>query len=351
MWTRPSSSTRPPTWPSTDAAPVARPHDQVDALLHAYYRHVAPEDIVDRSDVDVYGALASHYKLALDRPQGTAQVRVFTPDAERARLVRERSLRRRGRRRRHAVPRRLADHGAVPAAARRARGHPPAASTCVRDIAGALQSVRPGRGRLEHAGGRGGPRVVDARRDRPDPRGRRPRGDRRPRPAGAARRARGGRGLGQDARPGRRRRRRAQRATRRPLDAEEVAAGRASCSSGSPTTTSRSSATASTASSARATTTYLRAIPGTGLGILRADQEMSESFGRLPETVKAKAREKTLLVLTKANSRSTVHRPAYLDYVGRQDVRRRRRGRSASAASSACSRARPTPSRCCASRC
>ena len=43
---------------------------------------------------------------------------------------------------------------------------------------------------------------------------------------------------------------------------------------------------------------------------------MSASFGRLPDAVKAKAREKTLLVLAKANSRATVHRPAYLDYVG-----------------------------------
>ncbi len=60
----------------------------------------------------------------------------------------------------------------------------------------------------------------------------------------------------------------------------------------------------------------LRAIPGTGLGILRADQDMSASFGKLPELVKAKAREKKLLVLAKANSRATVHRPAYLDYVG-----------------------------------
>ncbi|GAA3053768.1 hypothetical protein GCM10020229_76730 [Kitasatospora albolonga] len=32
--------------------------------------------------------------------------------------------------------------------------------------------------------------------------------------------------------------------------------------------------------------------------------------------VRAKAHEKKLLVLTKANSKSTVHRPAYLDYVG-----------------------------------
>ena len=60
----------------------------------------------------------------------------------------------------------------------------------------------------------------------------------------------------------------------------------------------------------------LRAVPGTGLGILRSDQDMSTSFGKLPAPVKAKAREKTLLVLAKANSRATVHRPAYLDYVG-----------------------------------
>ncbi|MGH8776470.1 MAG: NAD-glutamate dehydrogenase [Jiangellaceae bacterium] len=60
----------------------------------------------------------------------------------------------------------------------------------------------------------------------------------------------------------------------------------------------------------------LRAVTGSGLGILRADQELSGSFARLPPEVRAKAREKHLLVLTKANSRATVHRPTYLDYVG-----------------------------------
>ncbi|MGI8434682.1 MAG: NAD-glutamate dehydrogenase [Nocardioidaceae bacterium] len=60
----------------------------------------------------------------------------------------------------------------------------------------------------------------------------------------------------------------------------------------------------------------LRAVAGTGLGILRSDQDMSASYGRLPPTVAAKAREKQLLIITKANSRSTVHRPVYLDYVG-----------------------------------
>ena len=43
---------------------------------------------------------------------------------------------------------------------------------------------------------------------------------------------------------------------------------------------------------------------------------MSPSFGKLPPLVQAKAREKTLLVLAKANSKATVHRPVYLDYVG-----------------------------------
>ncbi len=60
----------------------------------------------------------------------------------------------------------------------------------------------------------------------------------------------------------------------------------------------------------------LRAIPGSGLGILRADEQLSRSFAELPPEVRSKAREKLLLILTKANSRATVHRPAYLDYVG-----------------------------------
>ncbi|NUK73023.1 NAD-glutamate dehydrogenase [Streptomyces lunaelactis] len=68
----------------------------------------------------------------------------------------------------------------------------------------------------------------------------------------------------------------------------------------------------------------LAAVAGTGLGILRSDPPHSEdeshpvspSFSRLPADARAKAREHKLLVLTKANSRSTVHRPSYLDYIG-----------------------------------
>jgi len=60
----------------------------------------------------------------------------------------------------------------------------------------------------------------------------------------------------------------------------------------------------------------LRAIPGTGLGLLRYDQPQSGSFGRLSSEARAKAREPHLLIITKANSRATVHRSTYLDYVG-----------------------------------
>ncbi|MCY7372500.1 MAG: NAD-glutamate dehydrogenase [Spirochaetaceae bacterium] len=60
----------------------------------------------------------------------------------------------------------------------------------------------------------------------------------------------------------------------------------------------------------------LRGKPGTGLGILRADQATSASFSRLPRQQRERARDPHVLVLTKGNSRSTVHRPAYLDYVG-----------------------------------
>ncbi|SDO02806.1 NAD-glutamate dehydrogenase [Actinacidiphila guanduensis] len=75
----------------------------------------------------------------------------------------------------------------------------------------------------------------------------------------------------------------------------------------------------------------LVAVPGTGLGILRSDPRhphadgthpghpghpSSPSFSRLPADARKKAREHRLLVLTKANSRSTVHRPSYLDYIG-----------------------------------
>ena len=59
----------------------------------------------------------------------------------------------------------------------------------------------------------------------------------------------------------------------------------------------------------------LRALAGTGLGVLRHDRQASSSFAALPPEVRARARDPKRLILTKANSMSTVHRPSYLDYV------------------------------------
>lgn len=61
----------------------------------------------------------------------------------------------------------------------------------------------------------------------------------------------------------------------------------------------------------------LRAISGSGLGILRKEtHKLSRGFLVLPRELKRRARDKEILIITKANSRSTVHRPVYLDYIG-----------------------------------
>ena len=62
----------------------------------------------------------------------------------------------------------------------------------------------------------------------------------------------------------------------------------------------------------------LRSVPGTGLGILRqtSPKPISQSFAKLPPEVRQLAHATHLLNLTKANSRAVVHRPSYMDYVG-----------------------------------
>ena len=57
-------------------------------------------------------------------------------------------------------------------------------------------------------------------------------------------------------------------------------------------------------------------VRGSSLGILRQASEDSTSFRKLAPAVRERAREPHVLVLTKANSRSMVHRSTYLDYVG-----------------------------------
>ncbi|QJR15392.1 NAD-glutamate dehydrogenase [Usitatibacter palustris] len=62
----------------------------------------------------------------------------------------------------------------------------------------------------------------------------------------------------------------------------------------------------------------LKIVPRSGLGVLREPKlgGLSQSFAELPAALRALAREPRLLVLTKANTRATVHRPGYLDYIG-----------------------------------
>ncbi len=63
---------------------------------------------------------------------------------------------------------------------------------------------------------------------------------------------------------------------------------------------------------------YLRGIPGTGLGVLREalrDASTSDTTRLAPGAAKFIDAPEPIF-LTKANSRATVHRPGYLDYVG-----------------------------------
>ena len=62
----------------------------------------------------------------------------------------------------------------------------------------------------------------------------------------------------------------------------------------------------------------LRAVADSGLGVMRnpGESKVSESFSALPLEVRRMARLPELLVITKGNFRSTVHRPSYMDYVG-----------------------------------
>ncbi|WP_375432443.1 NAD-glutamate dehydrogenase [uncultured Friedmanniella sp.] len=59
-------------------------------------------------------------------------------------------------------------------------------------------------------------------------------------------------------------------------------------------------------------------VPGTGLGILRGDADDPGAFHALPlaNTGSQPGAGAELMVVTKDNSRSRVHRPAYLDYLG-----------------------------------
>jgi glutamate dehydrogenase len=56
---------------------------QCESFVRQYYHWVPPEDLADRSADDLYGAALAHWNLALERSPGDPKVRVYNPDPER----------------------------------------------------------------------------------------------------------------------------------------------------------------------------------------------------------------------------------------------------------------------------
>ncbi|MCX2970822.1 MULTISPECIES: NAD-glutamate dehydrogenase [Streptomyces] len=311
--------------------------EALDAYLQRYYLHTAPEDLADRDPVDVLGAALSHHKLAQQRPQGTANVRVYTPTVEENgwtcthtvvevvtddmpflvdSVTNELTRQDRGihvvihpqvivRRDLTGKLLEVLDAGRDPLSAEpsthRPEELPPDAVTeswihveidretegvdlqqitldlrrVLSDVREAVEDWRKMRGAAlaiaeglpkEHTDDLGEQEVTEAQALL--------------------------RWLADD------------RFTFLGYREYELAQSGGSSGEGEP---------------------VLKSVPGSGLGILRADpphttddegHPVSPSFNRLTPDARAKAREPKLLVLTKANSRATVHRSSYLDYVG-----------------------------------
>jgi glutamate dehydrogenase len=287
--------------------------EQVRDLLNLYYQHVAPDDLVQRSAVDVYGAALSHHKLAAQRPQGTASVHVFTPSVD------EHEWSADG----HTVVEVVTDDmpflvdTVTMALTNQERAihvviHPQIVVR--RDVTGRLLELSDGE-RVDVEAGHDLLREswmhieIDRETD--------------PSRLEAIQRSLADvlRDVREAVEDWGKMRDQARAIVAElassppPLEAAEVEQARSLLE-----WLADDHFTFLGYREYHLDTTdgedVLRAIPGTGLGILRSDQDMSPSFGKLPPAVRAKAREKRLMIITKANSRSTVHRPAYLDYVG-----------------------------------
>ncbi len=287
--------------------------DATCRLLQLYYRHTAPEDIVERNPVDILGAAMSSYRLALHRPQGTSAMRVFTP------TVQDNEWTADG----HSVVEIVTDDmpflvdSVTMALTAESRSihvviHP--LLVVSRDLAGHLQHICDGESPSRHDEpcdmGESWMHIEIDRES--DPTVLRALQERLTRTLSDVREA---------VEDWNKMRDQAQSLVSElttappPLPEAEVSEGRALLewlADDHFTFLGYREYQLGGAEGAE----VLRAVPGTGLGILRSDQDMSPAYGKLPPTVAAKAREKQLLIITKANSRSTVHRPAYLDYVG-----------------------------------
>ncbi|MDL2081336.1 NAD-glutamate dehydrogenase [Streptomyces sp. GXMU-J15] len=293
--------------------------DTVLSFLQRYYLHTAPEDLTDRDPVDVFGAAFSHYRLAEARPQGTANVRVHTPTVEENGWTCS-----------HSVVEVVTDDmpflvdSVTNELTRQGRGihvviHPQVVVR--RDVTGKLVEVlsdppaadeRPHDALTEswiHV-------EIDRETDRADLKQitadllrvlsdvREAVEDWEKMREAAMRLSKG---LADEPIPG-------------DLPGPEVEEARELLQW---LAADHFTFLGYREYELRADDS-LAAVPGTGLGILRSDPHhsgqdahpVSPSFERLPADARAKAREHKLLVLTKANSRATVHRPSYLDYIG-----------------------------------
>ncbi|MDF3302845.1 NAD-glutamate dehydrogenase [Streptomyces tropicalis] len=293
--------------------------DTVLAFLQRYYLHTAPEDLAGRDPVDAFGAAFSHYRLAETRPQGTANVRVHTPTVEENGWTCS-----------HSVVEVVTDDmpflvdSVTNELTRQGRGihvviHPQ--FVVRRDVTGKLLEVLP-----KPLAGESLPHDahveswIHVETDRETDRS-----DLKQITADLVR-------VLSDVREA-------------VEDWEKMRDAAIRIAEGLPAEALPADLPPQEAEEARELLRWLSddhftflgyreyqlreddslaAVPGTGLGILRADPHheadeshpVSPSFERLPADARAKAREHNLLVLTKANSRATVHRPSYLDYVG-----------------------------------
>ncbi|MER5756219.1 NAD-glutamate dehydrogenase [Streptomyces sp. NPDC002088] len=304
-----------PTGTTSEGAPD---RDSVLAFLQRYYLHTAPEDLSGRDPVDVFGAAVSHYRLAENRPQGTANVRVHTPTVEENGWTCS-----------HSVVEVVTDDmpflvdSVTNELTRQGRGihvviHPQVVVR--RDVTGKLVEVLtdPPAGELPHDAHIESWIHVEIDRETD-------RADLKQITADLLR-------VLSDVRE-------------TVEDWEKMRDAAIRVADGLQSEPVPGDLARPEVEEARELLRWLAAdhftflgyreyelrgddslvaVPGTGLGILRSDPHhagdeghpVSPSFERLPADARAKAREHKLLVLTKANSRSTVHRPSYLDYVG-----------------------------------
>jgi len=294
---------------AVDEAPASAQPD-VAGLVHRYYRHVAPDDLVDRDPVDVLGAVLSHRRTAQSRPQGTAVVHAFTPTVEGN-----------GWSAGHTVIEIVTDDmpflvASVSSALQRLGRtmhlviHPQLVVR--RDVVGQLLEVLAD----EEVAPPGSDAVVeswmhveiDRETDDPDLRA-----------------------IEHDLHD-------VLRDVREAVEDWDKMRERASDLARDLAATPPPTVAADEVAEAVDLLRWLvdehftflgfreyvlsedgerlDPVPGTGLGIMRADHATSHGFAKLPPEVRAGAREPHVLVLTKANSRSTVHRSTYLDYVG-----------------------------------